>query len=176
MKKFILTLTCLFSISIMLAQTEITGTVKDNSGVPVAGANVLITGSTSGTTSDFDGNFSFSTNVKGEQTLQVSYLGYATFNQKINLNGTKMTLQIVLKEGGNTLDEVVLTATSSTRSQKETPLSITSFGAKELSKTNTSSQADILMSVPGITAEGGGGEVASNIFVRGIAFWRSISI
>lgn len=168
MKKFILTLTCLFSITVMLAQTEITGTVKDKSGVPVAGANVLITGSTSGATSDFDGNFSFTTNVKGDQTIQVSYLGYATYNQKINLNGTKITIQVVLNEGGNTLDEVLLTATSSTRSQKETPLSITSFGSKQLSTMNTSSQADILKSVPGITTENGGGEVASNVFVRGL--------
>ena len=168
MKKIILTLTCLFSISVMFSQTDISGTVKDNAGVPIPGANILITGTNSGTTSDFDGNFNFSTSLKGDQTLQVSFLGYGTFNQKVNLSGSKITLQVVLKEEGNTLDEVVLTATSSTRSQKETPLSITSFGAKELSKVNTSSQADILVSVPGITAEGGGGEVASNIFVRGL--------
>lgn len=168
MKTIILILISICSISTTFAQTEITGTVKDNAGVPVAGANVFIKGTTSGTNSDFDGNFSFTSELEGDQTLQVSYVGYETLNQKINLDGTKKTLQIVLKEGGNTLDEVVLTATSSTRSQKETPLSITSFGAKELSRTNTSSQADILVSVPGITAEGGGGEVASNIFVRGL--------
>ncbi|WP_308991456.1 TonB-dependent receptor [Mariniflexile litorale] len=168
MKKIIFTLLCLFSISAMLAQTEITGTVKDNSGVPVLGANVLIIGSTSGATTDFDGNFNFTSDLTGDQKIQVSYLGYSTFQKTILLTGAKITVQVVLQEGGNTLDEVVLTATSSTRSQKETPLSITSFGAKELSRTNTSSQADILMSVPGITAEGGGGEVASNIFVRGM--------
>ena len=108
--------------------------------------------STSGATTDFDGNFSFSTSLTGAQIVRVSYLGYETIEQNVTLNGSVVTLSIVLKEGGNTLDEVVLTATSTTRSQKETPLSITSFGAKELSKTNTSSQADILVSVPGITA------------------------
>jgi iron complex outermembrane receptor protein len=168
MKKIILTLTCLFSISAMLAQTEISGTVTDNSGVPIIGANVLIVGSSSGATTDFDGNFSFTPSLDGAQTIQVSYLGYDTFEKALNLDGTKITLQIVLQEGGNELDTVVLTATSTKRSQKETPLSITSFGAKQLSKTNTSSQADVLRSVPGITAEGGGGEVASNIFVRGL--------
>lgn len=168
MKKFILTLTCLFSISIMFSQTEITGTVKDNSGVPVAGANVLIAGSTSGATSDFDGNFNFTSNLKGDQTLQVSYLGYATFSQKVNLTGAKMTLQIVLKEGGNTLDEVVLTASSTFRSQKESPNSITSMKATQLTRLNANSQADIVASIPGIVADGGGGEAATNIFVRGL--------
>ncbi|TGV02875.1 TonB-dependent receptor [Flavivirga rizhaonensis] len=168
MKKIIFTLLCAFSIPAIFAQTDISGTVKDKSGMPITGANILILGSASGTTSDFDGNFSFTSNASGEQTIQVSFIGYSSIEQSINLDGSEITLQFILKEGGNELDEIVLTATSTTRSQKETPLSITSFGAKQLSKTNISSQADVLRSVPGITAEGGGGEVASNIFVRGL--------
>jgi iron complex outermembrane recepter protein len=168
MKKFILTITCLFSITAMLAQTEISGTVKDNAGVPITGANVLLIGSTSGATSDFDGNFSFTANLSGAQKLQISYLGYQTKVQAINVSGSAIKVQIVLQEGGNALDEVVLTATSAKRSQKETPMSITSFGVKQLSQANLSSQADILKSVPGITTENGGGEVASNVFVRGL--------
>lgn len=168
MKTFIFTLTCLFSISFMLAQTEITGTVKDNSGVPVAGANVLIIGSASGATTDFDGNFNFSSNLEGAQTIQVSYLGYVTQEQIVTLNGTAINLQIVLLEGGNALDEVVLTASSTFRSQKDTPMSISSLKQKEITKLSANSQADILRSIPGITAEGGGGETASNIFVRGL--------
>lgn len=168
MKKTIFILLCFFSVFSIFSQTEISGTVKDNTGMPIAGANVFILGSTDGAISDFDGNFKVSTNLTGEQTLQISYLGYETQKLPITLDGSSINLQIVLVEGGNSLDEVVLTATSTTRSQKETPMSITSFGAKALTEKNTSSQADILRSVPGITAEGGGGEVASNIFVRGL--------
>lgn len=168
MKKTIFVLLCFFSVFSIFSQTEISGTVKDNTGMPIAGANVFILGSTDGAISDFDGNFKVSTNLTGEQTLQISYLGYETQKLPITLDGSSINLQIVLVEGGNSLDEVVLTATSTTRSQKETPMSITSFGAKALTEKNTSSQADILRSVPGITAEGGGGEVASNIFVRGL--------
>ncbi len=168
MKKIIFALLCSLCVSMSFSQTEISGTIKDEGDVPVTGANVLIVGSTSGATSDFDGNFSFTSDLSGAQTLRISYLGYETQEKSINLDGTPITLQIVLVEGGNSLDEVVLTATSTTRSQKETPLSITSFGAKALSQKATSSQADVLRSVPGITAEGGGGEVASNIFVRGL--------
>ncbi|MCV6629871.1 MAG: TonB-dependent receptor [Flavobacteriaceae bacterium] len=167
MKRILLTMWCLLTVSVGVAQTQISGTVKDDSGVPIAGANVLIQGTTSGASSDFDGNFSFTSDLTGTQTIQVSYIGFETLRQSIDLNGSPIRLNFILKSG-NALDEVVLTATSSTRSQKETPLSITSLGPEKLAQKSTSSQADILRSVPGITAEGGGGEVASNIFVRGL--------
>lgn len=168
MKQLILSIICALSFFVGTAQTEISGTVKDETGAPIPGANVIIKGTTTGASTDFDGYFALTTDLTGEQTLQVSYVSYETLEKTITLDGTPIKLDLVLKEGGNTLDEVVLTATSSTRSQKETPLSITSMGVKELARKNTSSQADILRTVPGITAEGGGGEVASNIFVRGL--------
>lgn len=152
----------------VFSQTEIKGKVTDDSGVPIIGANIIIKESTSGTNSDFDGNYSFSTTLTGSHVVQVSYLGYLTFEQQITLEGAVLTLNFTLEEGGSALDAVVLTATSTKRSQKETPMSITSIGAKQLASVNTSSQADVLRSIPGITAEGGGGEVASNIFVRGL--------
>ncbi|WP_298494269.1 TonB-dependent receptor [uncultured Algibacter sp.] len=168
MKKFIFTLLCMFSIAATFSQTDVSGTVKDNLGVPVTGANVLIIGSTSGATSDFDGNFSFSTNLTGVQKIKISYLGYEAQEQTVTLNGTPITLQIVLVEGGNSLDEVVLTASATFRSQKDTPMSISSLKQNEITKLSANSQADILRSIPGITAEGGGGETASNVFVRGL--------
>ncbi|WP_282134587.1 TonB-dependent receptor domain-containing protein [Seonamhaeicola maritimus] len=168
MKKAIFTLLCLLTVSAMVAQTEISGTVKDGSGVPVTGANVLILNSSSGSTSDFDGNFSFTTSLSGTQKLQVSFLGYETYIQDIELNGAAITLQIVLQEGGTSLDEVVLTASATFRSQKDTPMSISSLKQKEITKLSANSQADIIRSIPGITAEGGGGETASNVFVRGL--------
>lgn len=168
MKKFIFTLLCMFSISATYSQTDISGTVKDNLGVPVTGANVLIIGSASGATSDFDGNFSFSTNLTGAQKIKISYIGYKAQEQSIILDGTPITLQIILEEGGNALDEVVLTASATFRSQKDTPMSISSLKQNEITKLSANSQADILRSIPGITAEGGGGETASNVFVRGL--------
>ncbi|WP_142784229.1 TonB-dependent receptor domain-containing protein [Changchengzhania lutea] len=168
MKKIIFTLLCVFSISVTFSQTDISGTVKDKAGVPITGANLLVVGSTSGATSDFDGNFSFSTNLTGVQTVKISYLGYETQEKTVTLDGSPITLQIELAEGGNSLDEVVLTASATFRSQKETPMSISSIKQKEITKLSANSQADIIRSIPGITAEGGGGETATNVFVRGL--------
>jgi iron complex outermembrane receptor protein len=129
MKKIIFTLLFALSISAMFSQTLITGTVKDNNGVPVTGANIILLGTTSGSTSDFDGKFSFTSSLSGSQTLQVTYLGYTTYEQELNLDGSQITLDIILQEGGSTLNEVLLTATAITRSKKESPLSISSFKA-----------------------------------------------
>ncbi|MBQ4802731.1 TonB-dependent receptor [Aquimarina sp. MMG015] len=167
MKKYIITLLYVFSTFIAFSQTEISGTVKDNGGLPIPGANISILDSNSGSISDFDGNFNFSSDFIGSKTLQVSYVGFKTHMELIELNGSPINLQIVLQEG-NSLDEVVLTASSTFRSQKQAPLSISSKGIEEITKLSANSQADILRDVPGITAEGGGGETATNLFVRGL--------
>ncbi|MDP2089467.1 MAG: TonB-dependent receptor [Flavobacteriaceae bacterium] len=166
MKKYLLGLLLLIG-SYSYAQSTIRGIITDELGKPIPGVNVVVSGTEIGTISDSNGNYELVTKLTGDQKLKVSFIGYTTQTKTVKLAGT-VTLNFTLKEDIESLDNVVLTATSTKRSQKETPLSITSFGVKQLSKINTSSQADILRSVPGITTENGGGEVASNVFVRGL--------
>ena len=168
MKKLLLTFALLLSAFTVFSQTEIKGSVKDGIGMPIIGANVIVKGSTSGAITDFDGNFTFTTDLSGEQILQISYIGFETFEKAINCDGSTVTVDAVLAEGGSALDEVVLTASSTFRSQKDTPMSISSLKQEEITKLSANSQADILRSIPGITAEGGGGETATNLFVRGL--------
>ncbi|MDL2208569.1 TonB-dependent receptor [Parabacteroides sp. OttesenSCG-928-O15] len=82
---------------------RITGTVLDNQGEPVIGANVVEKGTTNGTTTDINGSFSLS--VADNATLQVTYIGYMA--QEIRLSGQK-TISILLREDSQTLDEVVV--------------------------------------------------------------------
>ncbi|UZO79582.1 TonB-dependent receptor [Aquimarina sp. ERC-38] len=168
MKKTIVTIICVFAVSLGFAQTEITGKVTDNSGAPIPGANLVIAGTTTGTVTDFDGNYTLTTEVSGQQKILASYIGFLTLSKSIALSDSPITLDFVLQEGGQQLEEIVLTASSTFRSQKQAPLSISSVEMKEITKLSANSQADILRSVPGITAEGGGGETATNIFVRGL--------
>ena len=88
----------------MIAQNNITkqGTVKDNTGLPVIGANVVQKGTTNGVITDFDGNFHVS--LPDTATLVVSYIGYHTRELKANNN----KLQIVLQENAVSLDEAVV--------------------------------------------------------------------
>ncbi|MEM9649782.1 MAG: carboxypeptidase-like regulatory domain-containing protein, partial [Bacteroidota bacterium] len=168
MKKLVFAIITLLCFGTAIAQTEITGNVKDEGGVPILGANVLIMGSTEGTTTDFDGNFLLTTDLTGSQTIRISFVGFTAVENTVDLNGSAITLDIVLQESGQQLDEVVITASSTFRSQKQAPLSISSKKMAEITKLSANSQADILRTVPGITAEGGGGETATNLFVRGL--------
>lgn len=82
---------------------RIKGTVVDETGQPVIGANIVVDGTTNGTISDLDGNFMLQVPEKAE--LRVSYIGY--LDQKVKV-GTNTTLRIVLKEDTQTLDEVIV--------------------------------------------------------------------
>ncbi len=168
MKRLGFAILVLLCTGIGYAQTEISGNVKDAAGVPILGANVLIEGTTEGTTTDFDGNFLLTTNLTGSQTIQISFIGFTSAQQTVELNGTPVSFDVVLQESGQQLDEVVITASSTFRSQKQAPLSISSKKMAEITRLSANSQADILRDVPGITAEGGGGETATNLFVRGL--------
>ncbi len=94
-----------------IQQSYVTGTVTDENGQPLPGANILEKGTTNGTQTDFDGNFTI--NVADENaTLVISYIGFTT--QELSVNG-QATITVELKEDLAKLEEVVLTGYTSER-------------------------------------------------------------
>lgn len=91
----------------------ITGSVTDERGEPIIGANVVEKGTTNGVITNIDGEFSLS--VPENAVLQVSYIGYS--NQEVRL-GAQTSLRIVLKEDVQIIDEVVVTALGIKREEK----------------------------------------------------------
>tara|TARA_R110002049_G_scaffold181272_2_gene348409 strand:+ start:7273 stop:10383 length:3111 start_codon:yes stop_codon:yes gene_type:complete len=88
--------------SLAKAQT-VTGNVSDGMG-PLSGANVLVKGTTNGTQTDFDGNYTL-TNVNNDATLIFSYLGYKTAEVAVSGN---LTVNVTMEEDASQLEEVVL--------------------------------------------------------------------
>lgn len=106
MKIFTLTLSMvLLTIGSLMAQRTITGTVSDaNTGEPLIGANILVLGSSTGTITDIDGNFSL--NVPNDtENLEISYTGFTA--QQVSIAGGISNLTVAL-ESGQLLEEVVV--------------------------------------------------------------------
>ena len=97
--------------NLMAQNIKVTGKVMDASSEPIIGASVQVKGTTNGTITDFDGNFSL--NVDKGGVLHISYIGYMP--QDIKVIGTQ-PLKVVLKEDTEALDEVVIVGTSMKKS------------------------------------------------------------
>ncbi len=137
-------LLCLFPLGAM-AQSTVKGTVNDDSGEPIIGASVVEKGTTNGTVTDFDGNFSL--NVKSGATLVVSYIGYTT--QEIAVNG-QSTINVTLKEDNALLDEVVVVGYGVQKKKLVTGATVQVKG-DDIAKLNTTNALEAMQSsTPGV--------------------------
>ncbi|WP_411032204.1 SusC/RagA family TonB-linked outer membrane protein [Spongiimicrobium sp. 3-5] len=110
-------------------QATITGTVVDANGAPLPGANVLVKGTTNGTQTDFDGNYSIEADANA--TLVFSYIGFSS--QEVAVNG-QSSINITLIEDASQLDEVVITGYSAQNTRDITG-SVTTVKSEALAAT-----------------------------------------
>ncbi|MCB4799241.1 SusC/RagA family TonB-linked outer membrane protein [Neotamlana laminarinivorans] len=146
-KKFsrILTLLLAFIVHISYAQEKtISGTVIDSYGLPLPGATVLVKGTSTGTSTDFDGKYSLTANV-GE-TIVFSFVGYTT---KEVIIATSSTINVTLEEDAESLDEVVLTALGLEK-KKDEDLSSTSI--VKVNQLQKSGESGLLQGLSGKTS------------------------
>src|SRR6056297_3724258 len=102
------------SISFSYAQEKtVSGTVTDQSNLPLPGVSIIVVGTTDGTQSDFDGNYSI--NVSEGDVLRFSYIGQKTVNRTV---GAGSTIDVTMEEDAQALEEVVVTALGIAREEK----------------------------------------------------------
>ena len=141
------------------------GVVKDAMGETVIGASVVVKGTTNGTITGIDGDFTLS-GVSEGSILVISYVGYVT--QEVKFNG--QPLNVILKEDSQTLEEVVVVGYGV---QKKANLTgaVATVNAKALESRPVSSvSAAIAGQMPGVTAiqsSGAPGSQAADITIRG---------
>ena len=144
-----------------------TGIVKDAAGETIIGASVIVKGTTNGTITGIDGDFTIP-NVENGAVIQISFVGYQT--QEVVWNGTP--LNIILKDDTQTLEEVVVVAFGTQKKVNVTG-SVSSVGAEELTARPVNNVTQALQgTVPGMnisTGSGGGALNSSQKFnIRGI--------
>ena len=125
-KLALLLLFSLLATALSAQNKKISGKVIDEKHQPVLGASVVVKGTTKGTTTDFDGNFTI--DVPAKATLSVSFIGYHTQNVAV---GNQNQLTIVLKEEQEQLDEVVVVGYGTVR-KKDLTGAVTSVSNKAL--------------------------------------------
>ena len=134
MKK-IAVLLFLFSTFITFAQKEVTGVVKDNTGTPLPGVNIVEKGTSNGVTTDMEGLYKIK--VQEGASLVFSYVGYNSVTRLANATTIDVALS---EEGGQNLDEVVVTGSrTAARSNTTSALPIDVLSAKDLTSTGQAS-------------------------------------
>lgn len=144
---------------------KVTGRVVDSTGEPLIGATVLVEGTTNAAVTDIDGNFTINTTSNAK--LVFSYIGYTS--QTILVSG-KSTIDVILKEEANTMNEVVVTAMGIMRKEKSLTYATQKVKAEDLMKVQDPNAANSLEGkVAGITVtpSAGGAGGASKIILRG---------
>lgn len=150
------------------AQTrnQVSGRVTDAAGEPLVGATVVVVGTTTGTTTDIDGNYAINAPTAGQ--LKFSYIGYAEQTVEI---GTQSVINITLQDDSQVLKDVVVIGYG-TMEKKSVTSSITSIKGDDLTAgMGGSTIATVLQGkVPGLTISGSSSPNSSNGFqLRGVA-------
>ena len=131
MKTILRIFTLLFGV-LSFAQTSVTGTVNDENGMPVPGANVIVVGTSTGAISDFDGKFTLSVSQDPPFTVQASSVGFTTVTENITSNNQDVTFVLV---EGSFLDEVIVSATRVPQKIFESPVTVEKFSLKQIQRT-----------------------------------------
>ncbi|WP_419212941.1 TonB-dependent receptor [Maribacter sp. X9] len=167
MKKMYFAIAAFLMTVTAFSQGTITGTILDGeTSTPLPGATVMVKGTTNGTSSDFDGNFTIEVS-SSTGTLVVSYIG---FNSKqIQFTSTGNIGSIVLEPNAEELEGVVVTGVQDIAKDRKTPVAVSTIKAEEIQmKLGSQEFPELLNTTPSIYAtKSGGGFGDARVNIRG---------
>jgi len=163
---FMMLVLLVFNFTGALAQEKtISGTITDQSGLPLPGVNIIVKGTTNGTQSDFDGNYSI--NASAGDVLTFTYVGQKNVERTI---GAANTINITMEEDATALDEVVVTALGIKREEKTLGYSAQGLKGDGMTEARESNISNALSGrIAGVQVTGTSGAVgaSSRIVLRG---------
>ncbi len=145
--KRILSLMAVLLTTFIYAQTTVTGTVVAEDNTPIPGANVVFDANT-GAVSNFDGDFTIVVNASPPFDLKVSSIGFETTT--ISVDGDNLSIDVILSDSENLLDEVVLSASRTPERLFESPVTVERFDYKDIAQSTGSSFYQSLENLKGV--------------------------
>jgi len=165
--QFLLVSVVMLFTTIALSQSTVTGKVMDSDlNAPLPGANVIERGTSNGTTTDFDGNFTLSTQ-SNSGTIVISYVGYATMTMKFNGNTELGSISL---RPDDSLDEIVIIGSGviDLAEDRQTPIAVSTIKATQIQeKSGNWDLPEVLKSTPSVQSIRGGGFGDGQLFLRG---------
>ncbi len=162
-------------LQVVLAQRTITGKVSDNQGLPLIGVTVLVKGTTIGTTTDLNGNFSIQV-PNDQSTLQLSYVGYTAQDIVV---GSQATVSVAMAESSLMMNEVVVTALGIKRESKTLGYATAVVNQIQLTENRSSNTMGTLqgkVSGVNITQFGTGPAGSTRIRIRGNSAFQGANL
>ena len=160
----------LLTAQMSFAQKTVTGVVSDSDGLPLPGATVLVQGTTTGVTTDFDGNFSI--NVAEGQTLEFSFVGYETAAVAVGAgNVINVTLSL-----GTQLEEVIVTSLGITREKRALGYAVSEVDNTQIENRASGDVARVLSGKASgvqVTNQGGISGSGTSVIIRGLSTFSS---
>ena len=166
--KLFFTLLLIISATAAFAQKVIKGQISDSKGIPVIGATILEKGTTNGTITDFDGNYSLEV-ASATSVLQYSYIGYVTQEIKV---GNNTVINVTLIEDTQALEEVVVTALGIKRDKKALGYAVSNVEGGNLSafsKVNPIEGLSGQVAGLNISTSGSGAGGSAKVTIRGVS-------
>ena len=160
----------LLTAQLSFAQKTVTGVVSDPDGLPLPGATVIVQGTTTGVTTDFDGNFSI--NVAEGQTLEFSFVGYETAAIAVGAgNVINVTLSL-----GTQLEEVIVTSLGITREKRALGYAVSEVDNTQIENRASGDVARVLSGKASgvqVTNQGGISGSGTSVIIRGLSTFSS---
>jgi outer membrane cobalamin receptor len=170
MKQLLTFVFALFVSAVTFAQGTITGKLVDtDNGEPLISASVVVDGTTIGTLSDFDGNFTISDVPSGSQTIVITYIGYATLKQTVEVKNGGSTDLGTIEVGSSAIGLQQVNVVASIATDRKTPVAVSTIKSEQIQQLVGNQEfPEILRSTPSIyVTKQGGGFGDSRINVRG---------
>ncbi len=134
--------------AVSFSQTSVSGKVVDENNQPLPGANVIVSGTSVGTVTNFDGIFSLSVSESLPFKLDISSIGYSQTTVDVTSNNQNLTIQLRSQE--TQLEEIIVSASRTPERIRESPVTVERMDARDIKNSSSASYYDALENLKGV--------------------------